>query len=101
LAAKSGEVLTVSTPAFWRCSNLGAKSEAVQRVANDGEVVPARLGDDEALALAVEELDAKLRLERLDLVADRALRDRKLLGSAREAFMPRRSLEDFQGIQWR
>jgi len=67
----------------------------------DGLVAIGTLfGDDEALTLAVEQLDAKIRLKRFDLVADRALRDRKLLGGPREAFMPRRRLKDFQRIQW-
>ena len=46
-------------------------------------------------------LIAKLRLQRLDLVADRALRDAKLLGRARKALVPRRGFEGLQGIQRR
>ena len=80
---------------------LGADRDAVERVAKDGEVFAARLGDDEPLALAIEELDPELEFQRLDLVADGALGDAKLLGRAREAFMPRGGLEGLESIQRR
>jgi hypothetical protein len=54
---------------------LRAERDAVERVAQDGEVFAAVFGDDQALALAREELEPELRLQRLDLVADGALRD--------------------------
>ena len=38
---------------------LGADRDAVERVADDGEIVAAGLGDDQALTLAVEQLDGQ------------------------------------------
>jgi hypothetical protein len=46
--------------------------------------------NDETLALAIEELEAEFRLERLYLVAHSPLSDEQLLGSAREALVSRR-----------
>jgi hypothetical protein len=46
---------------------LGAHRDPVQRIAHNGEVVAAGLGDDQPLALAVEKLDRKLGLQGLDL----------------------------------
>ena len=80
---------------------LSADGNAVQCIAHDIEIVPARFRNEEALALAIEELHAKLGFERLDLVAHRALRNAKLFGRAREALMPSRGLEGFQRIQRR
>ena len=55
--------LTVSTPAFWRCKQpFGADRNAIERIAHDREIVAAGLRDDQALALAIEQLDAELRL---------------------------------------
>ncbi len=78
---------------------FGAERDPVERIADDGQIVAARLGDDKALAFAVEQLDAKLGFERLDLMADRALRDVKLVGRARETLMPGGGLEGLQGIE--
>jgi hypothetical protein len=80
LAAKSGEVLTVRTPAFWRCRTRG---------------------DDQSLALAVEKLDAERGLQRFDLMTDRSLGDAQFLGGSREAFAPRRRLECPERVEWR
>ncbi len=78
---------------------LGAAGDAVECVAHDAQVRAPSFGDDEALALPIEELEAKLRFERLDLVADRALRHAQLLGGAREALMARGGLESLEGVQ--
>jgi hypothetical protein len=76
LAAKSGDVLTVSAPEVWRCSSRWIpRGNAVEGVAQGSEVLATGLGDNETLALAIEELDPELLLQRLDLVAYRALRD--------------------------
>ena len=72
-----------------------------KRIAHGDQVVAAGFGEHEALALAIEQLDAELGLERLDLVADRALGDEQLLGRAGEALVPRRGLEGLQGVQRR
>ena len=78
---------------------LRADGDAVERVAHDGEIVAACLGDDETLALAVEKLDREFGFQRLDLMTDRALRDAKLLRRARKTFMPRGGLEGLQGVE--
>src|SRR6185295_17143877 len=80
---------------------FGAVRDAVKSVPNDHEISSARFGDHEALPFAVEKLQAKFSLKCLDLMADRALRDEQLLGSARKTLVPRRGLEGFQGIQRR
>ena len=72
-----------------------------KRVAHHVEILAPGLGDDQALALAVEQLEAELLLQRLDLVADRALRDEQLLGGAREALVPRGGLEGLQCVERR
>src|SRR5437899_13095202 len=87
-------VLTVHKP-------LGANGNTVQRIAHDVEVVLARFRDDESLAFAVEQFYRKLRLQRLDLVAHRALRHAKLFGGARKALVPRGGFEGLQGIERR
>jgi len=72
---------------------LGPNRDPIERVADDREILARRLSDLEPLMLAVEQLDAELLLERLHLVAYRALRDGKFLGGTREAFVPRGGLE--------
>ena len=54
---------------------LGAERDAVEGVAQGGEVLAPSLGDNESLPLAIEELDPQFLLQRFDLVAYRALRD--------------------------
>jgi hypothetical protein len=44
---------------------LGSIGDAVEGIAQDNEIGAARLGDDQALALAVEQLEPKLGFERL------------------------------------
>jgi hypothetical protein len=78
---------------------LGAYGDAVQCIAYDVEIVPARFRDDEALSFAIEKLDGKFGFECLDLVAYRSLGDAKFFCGAGEALMPSRGLEGFQGIQ--
>src|SRR5262249_35351675 len=78
---------------------LGTERDPVERVADDGEILAAALGDHQPLTLAVEELDAELLLQRLDLVAERAMRDAELLGRARKTFVARRGLEGAKRIE--
>jgi hypothetical protein len=80
---------------------LGADGDTVERVAHDGEIVAPGFGDDQALALAIEQLYGKLRFQSFDLVAHRALGDAKLFGGARKALMPRGGFKGFQGIERR
>src|SRR5215471_2856826 len=74
---------------------LGPHGDAIERIAHDGKVVAAGIGDDQPLPLAVEQLDAELGFQRFNLMTHRALRDAKLLGGAGEADMPGRGLEGF------
>ena len=100
LAAKSGDVLTVRTPALWRCIRRSVPDrDPVQRIADHGQIVAAGFGHDQPLALAIEKLDAERGLQRFDLMAHGALRDIELFGRPRKAFAPRRGLEGLQGIQ--
>src|SRR5439155_24776095 len=55
--------------------------------------------DNQPLPLASEQLDAKLHLQRLHLMAHRALGDAQLLGGAREAHMPGGCLEGLERIE--
>src|SRR5262252_8082732 len=74
-AAKLGEVLTVSAPAALALQqSLGSVADAVERIAHHHEIGAASLGDHQALPFAVEQLQSELGLERLHLMADRALR---------------------------
>ena len=102
LAAKSGDVLTVSDAgALTLDQTLGADRDPVECIAQNDEIFATGLGDDEPLALAIEKLDPELCLQRFDLVAHRSLRDTQLLGRTREALMPGRGLEGLERIQRR
>jgi hypothetical protein len=80
---------------------LGAERDPVECVAHDGKVFATCLRDHQALALAVEELDAEHALQGLHLMADRPLRDAQLLGGPRETLVAGGSLEGLEGIQRR
>ena len=102
LAAKSGEVLTVKAPALWRCSRRSVPSAIRSNASRTTvEVVATGFRDDQPLAFAVEQLDAELRFQRLDLMAHRALRDGQFFGRAGEALVAGRGLEGLEGIQRR
>ncbi len=78
---------------------LGASGDAVERVAYHVEVFATGIGDHQALALAIEKLDAERGLQRFDLMADSTLGDTELFSRSREALAPRRSLERLKGVQ--
>src|SRR5205807_9223616 len=71
----------------------------VEGVAHDAKIGAAGLGDHQSLALAIEKLQPEFGLERFHLMADGPLRNKKLLGGAREALMPSGSLEGFQCVK--
>src|SRR5262245_38074816 len=77
-----------------------ADGNTVEGVASDREVVASGLGNGQALAFAIEELDSKLRLQGFDLMTHRALGDKKLLRRSREALVAGRGLEGLEGVQW-
>src|SRR5262249_26908960 len=64
---------------------LGSHGNAVKRLAHNRQIIAPGIGNDEPLPLAIEELDAKLRLQRLHLMAHGTLCDAQLLGGAGEA----------------
>ena len=78
---------------------FGSDRDPVERIPDDGQIVAAGFGDDQALAFAIEQLDAELDLERLDLMTDGALGDEKLFRRAGKTLVPRRGLEGLQGIE--
>ena len=80
---------------------LRSSRDAVEGIAHDDEIGASGLGDDQALPLAIEQLQPELGLERLDLMADGALGDAELLGRAREALMARRRLESLERVERR
>ena len=80
---------------------LGSKRDPVEGIAYHSKIVAAGVGDDEAVALAVEEPDAKLSLQRFHLVADRSLSDTQLLRGAREALMPSRCVKESERVKRR
>ena len=80
---------------------LGSDRDPVERVADDDQIVATRFGDHQPLALAIEQLDAELLLQRLHLMADGALRHAQFLGGARKTLVAGRRLEGLQGIQSR
>ena len=80
---------------------LGSKRDPVEGIAYHSEIIAAGAGDDEAVALAVEEPDAKFSLQRFHLVADRSLSDTQLLSGAREALMPSRCVKESERVKRR
>src|SRR5215471_19754425 len=72
---------------------LGSKRDPVEGIVYHSKIIAACAGDDEAVALAVKQPDAKLSLQCFHLVADRSLSDTQLLSGAREALMPSRRVE--------
>jgi hypothetical protein len=81
--------------------SLRAVGNPVERIPYGGEIAATGLRDDKALTLAIEQLQPKLGLERLDLMTHGALGDAKLVCCSREALMACRGLEGLQGVQRR
>ena len=100
LAAKSGDVLTVSAPASGLMPNaLRAESDPIECVAHHLKIGAAGPRDGQPLPFAVEQPDAKFDLERLHLMAYCALRHRQLFCRLGEALVARRGLEGFEGVE--
>ena len=72
---KSAALLTPHQP-------LGADGDAIERIADDGQVIAASFGEGQSLSFAVEKLQSERVFERFDLVTDRALRDVQFLGGS-------------------
>ena len=100
LLAKLGDVLTVSVTGIVPLQQIfGSQRQPIEGVAHDHEIgLPGRR-DDEAAVLAVEQPAAKFGFQRLDLVADGALRHAQLLRRLGEALVPRRGLESLQSVE--
>jgi len=80
---------------------LGSKRDPVEGIAYHSKIVAAGAGNDEAVALAVEQPDAEFSLQRFHLVADRSLSDTQLLRGAREALMPSRCVKESERVKRR
>ncbi len=80
---------------------LRAERDPVERVAHSCEIIAARLRQRQPARRADKKRGRKIKLQRLDLLAHRALRDAKLFGGAGERAMPRGGLESAQGVQGR
>src|SRR5215831_15257665 len=80
---------------------LGSKRDPVEGIAYHRKIIAACAGYDEAVALAVEQPDAKLSLQRLHLMADRSLSDTQLFRGAREALMPSRCIKESERVKRR
>ena len=78
---------------------LGAERDAIKGITHGDEVFATGFGNDEALALSVEQLEAQRCFQSFHLVTDCTLRDAQLLGGSREALVPSRALEGFECIQ--
>src|SRR5262249_33682574 len=78
---------------------FGSHGDAVKGVAHNCQVIAPGIGNDQPLPLAIEELDAELRLQRLYLMADGALCDAQLLGGAGEADVSGRGLKSLERVQ--
>ena len=73
--------------------SLRAVGNPVERIPHGGEIAATGLREDKPLALAIEQLQPKLGLERLDLMTHGALGDAKLVCCSREALMACRGLK--------
>jgi len=80
---------------------LGSKRDPVESIAYHSKIVAAGAGNDEAVALAIEQPDAKFSLQRFHLVADRSLSDTQLLRGAREALMPSCCVKESERVKRR
>jgi hypothetical protein len=69
--------MLVRTLSSWQ-QPLRPIGDAIEGVAHDREIGAASLGDQQPLVLAIEQLQSELGLERLHLMADRALGDAEL-----------------------
>ena len=78
---------------------LRAESNTIKSVAHHLQVGAAGPRDGQPLPFAVEQPDAQFELERLHLMAYRALRHRQLFGRSGEALVASRRLEGLQGIE--
>src|SRR5215469_16870717 len=78
---------------------LGFHGDTVKRLAHNRQIIAPGIGNDEPLPLAIEELDAKLRLQRLHLMAHGALSDAQLLGSAGEADVSGSGLKSLERVK--
>ena len=78
-----------------------AHGNSIQRVAHDSEVLLAGAGDDEALAVAREQLETENRFERFHLLAYSYLADAEFFCCPCEVRAPSRYLKGSERIQRR
>ena len=77
---------------------LRANGNPVERISQDDKVVATGLGNDQSLALAIEELDTEFCLQGFDLMTYCSLGDAQFLGGSGETFVPRRSLKNLERV---
>jgi hypothetical protein len=77
------------------------QGDAVEGGADLGGVGAARLGEDHAPVVALEQRQPEPALQRLHVPADRPVGDPQLVRRAREAAVPGGRLEGFQRVQRR
>src|SRR5215831_7772611 len=73
--------------------------DPIERITHDAEIFAPRARNQQPLALPIEELDAELRFQRLDLMTDSTLSDTQLFGGSSKTLMAGRSLKSLEGIQ--
>src|SRR5688572_29489045 len=79
--------------------SLRTHVDAVERIAHHGKIAAPRFGDGQTLPLPIEELDAELGFQGLDLMADGALSYTELFCRPREALIPCGGLEGPKRIE--
>lgn len=78
---------------------FGAHRDPIKRLSDHFKIFSTSLGNNQALTLAIEQLDAKCGLQRFDLMAHGPVCDTQLFSRSREALAPGRSLEGPEGVQ--
>lgn len=79
--------------------DISRSTNAIKGIPQNAEILPSRFGDDQSLALAIEQLDTELCLQGFHLGADSTLRDAQLLGGTGKAFVARGGFEGLERIE--
>jgi hypothetical protein len=78
---------------------LRADGNAIKGISQNHQILPTGLGNYQALALPIEELDAELRFQRFDLMAYCSLGYAQLFSGSCEALIPCGRLESLERVQ--
>ena len=79
---------------------LRSRGYLIERIANHCKIVATACGKEQALLFANEQLDAKCRFQRLDLLAHCTRCHIELFSRSREAPAPCGGLERPDGVEW-